>query len=487
VAARDVLEAGGNAADAAVALYFALAVTFPSSASLGGGGACLIHVADAKKVEAIDFMPRASAEGRLAVPGSVRGMGALHARYGSLPWAQLLGAAEQMARLGTPTSRALARELATAEAAIMQDAGIRAVFAPGGRLLAEGEPLQQIELASVIAQIRQRGASELNSGHLANTFVDAVGSIGGRISMDSMRGAAPQFVDALSVPWGDHVLATTPPPAAGGALAVELIEMLSKGRDYAGASEAEKPHLLVEAMKRAFADRGRWMQPGGDSADPPETIVAADRVAALMEGYSPEAPTPVSALPSAPAGGPENPWATGFVTVDRTGLAVACNFTMNDLFGTGRMAPGTGIIIAPAPGPDGASAADLGPLMVVNANTGGFYYAAAASGGTTAPTAMAQVFLHGWAEEHSLADAVGAKRLHHNGEPDAVFYEPGESEPVLEALQKMGHKIQPVQIIGRVNAVWCPGNIVRKPETCQASADPRADGLALLLLNESGS
>ncbi|MBX6322295.1 MAG: gamma-glutamyltransferase [Rhodospirillaceae bacterium] len=488
VAARDVLQAGGNAADAAVTLYFTLAVTLPSSASLGGGGMCLIHDPQAKKVEALDFMPRAAAEGGLAVPASARAMGALHARFGRLPWAQLLGGPEQMARLGVPTSRALARELATAGEGLLRDEAMRSIFAPHGHLLEEGEPLQQIELASVLAQLRQRGAADLNTGHLATTFVDAVRAMGGSIDVASMRDTTPRFVAPVRLPVGNHVLDAAPPPAAGGALALELIAMLTGPRHYADASDAEKPHLLVEAMKRAFADRARWMRPDGSSSEPAEAIVAPEHAAALMQDYSPDQATPISALPAAPVGGPENPWATGFVVADREGRAVACNVTLNQLFGTGRMVPGMGIVVAPAPGDQGAGAIDLGPMLLVNEHTGAFYYGAAASGGTTAPTAMAQVFLRSVIGKQPLSAAIAAKRLHHNGEPDIVFVEPGESPEVLDALHRLGHRTEEAQIIGRVAAVWCSGGMQAKTETCQAMSDPRADGLALLLLNdESGS
>jgi gamma-glutamyltranspeptidase/glutathione hydrolase len=145
------------------------------------------------------------------------------------------------------------------------------------------------------------------------------------------------------------------------------------------------------------------------------------------------------------------------------------------------MAPGTGIILAPAPNERGAGAAALGPVMLVNQNTGNFFFAAAASGGTTAPTAIAQVYLGAVVEERPLLDVVVAKRLHHNGDPDLVFHEPGDSAARLEALRQRGHALEEVPIIGRVNAVWCPDGTPRTPESCQAAADPRADGLAVLL------
>jgi gamma-glutamyltranspeptidase/glutathione hydrolase len=336
----------------------------------------------------------------------------------------------------------------------------------------------------VLGQIRQRGAGEFYSGALAKSFVAAVRSIGGDLSIDALRAVTPQFLDPVRMPVGDHVLNVAPPPAAGGIYAAELIRMLTSARDYEAASEAEKPHLLVEAMKRAIADREGWMRPDGSSSVDPATLVSAEHAAALMQDYSPDRPTPVASLPTPPVARPENPWATGFVVVDRRGQAVACNLTMNMLFGTGRMAPGTGIFLAPAPGAGGASDVDLGPIMLVNEHTGGFHYAAVGSGGTTAPTAMAQVFLANVLAETGIADAIGARRLHHNGDPDIVFHEPGEPPARLDILKAMGYRTEQVEILGRVNAVSCSGGIARKPQTCQAASDTRANGLALLLLSD---
>lgn len=154
---------------------------------------------------------------------------------------------------------------------------------------------------------------------------------------------------------------------------------------------------------------------------------------------------------------------------------------MNDLFGSGRVAPGTGIILAPAPNPEGAGATALGPMIMSNAPTGGFYYAAAASGGPTAATAMASVFLGVAALDQPLEQAVAAKRIHHNGNPDVVFYEAGVSSALLEGLAERGHQTAEAGILGRLAAVWCPLGLPSNPESCQAAADPRSNGLAVVL------
>ena len=168
IVARDVLSAGGNAADAAVALAFALSVTLPSRAGLGGGGACLAYSARDKSVsegtpEGVMFTPvappggGAGADRPAAVPMLPRGLYLLHARYGRLPFESLVVPAEQLARFGTPATRALVRDLTLVAGPLLADPNARAVFAPNGTPLAEGQTLSQPDLASTLTQIRTRG------------------------------------------------------------------------------------------------------------------------------------------------------------------------------------------------------------------------------------------------------------------------------------------------------------------------------------------
>jgi gamma-glutamyltranspeptidase/glutathione hydrolase len=479
---RDVLSAGGTAADAAVAMYFTLAVTLPSEAGLGGGGVCLIHDPAERTTEALEFLPRAAPGGEVALPGNVRGMAALHARYGALRWEQLLAAPENLARFGTPMSRALAREAATAEDLLRADPELAAIFfKPDGTLLDEGDNFRQVNLAAAIGQIRQQGGGALYVGSFAATLADAAQSIGAPLTTEALRGTLPSFRDTVRLDYGNHVLHVPPPPAAGGLVEAQLIGLLTEGHDYGEAPASERPHLLAEASKRVFAEQTRWMQPDGSSSENPATLLGATHLNRLMENYQAAAATPAAELDPPPAGRPENPWATGFVAVDRRGRAVACNVTMNGLFGAGRVAPGTGIILAPAPNAAGAGATALGPMILSNTPTGELFYAAAASGGPTAATAMAAVFL-GVAElDEPLEQAVAATRIHHNGNPDAVFYEEGLSSEALGSLTDRGHQVGEAGILGRVGAVWCPEGLPVEPDSCQAAADTRSSGLAVIL------
>lgn len=479
---RDVLSAGGTAADAAVAMYFTLAVTLPSEAGLGGGGVCLVHDPQAKTTEALDFLPRAAPEGRVALPGNVRGMAALHARYGALRWEQLLGAAESLARFGTPMSRALAREAATAEERLRSDPELASIFFKAdGTLLDEGENFRQVNLASSIGQIRQKGAGAMYVGPFAATLSEAAQSVGAPLTVEALRETVPSFRETLRLPIGNHLLHVAPPPAAGGVVEAQLIGLLTEGRSYADASASERPHLFAEASMRVFADRAAWMQPDGTSGSDPSALLTASHIDGLMESYNSGSATPAASFTPRPVAAPENPWATGFVAVDRRGRAVACNVTQNDIFGSGRVAPGTGIILAPAPGPSGVGSTALGPMILSNAPTGGFYYAAAASGGTTAATAMSAVFLDTVMAEQPLDQAMRTARIHHNGDPDIVFHEEGVAPEVLSGLSEKGHEVGEAGILGRVAAVWCAGSLPVKPDSCQAAIDPRSSGLAVVL------
>lgn len=478
VVARDVLSAGGSAADAAVALYFALSVTMPSTAALGGGGVCLVHDSEKKTTEVLDFLPRAAPDGRVAVPLAVRGMAALQARYGKLRWEQLLGPAEQMARLGTPTSRALARELATAADSLSQDPEMARIFLRAdGTPLQEGDPLRQEMLGSVLTQLRIKGAGEFYTGPLAHTIADAAQSLGAPLTIEALRNAKPEFKPALEVSFGDHTIYLSQPPAAGGIIFGQMVQMLVDVHDFEDTPDSERPHLVAEASERAFLDRPNWMLPDGTTKVDPAGLITEDYANKLMKGY--DKAHAMSAQPVAELA-PENPWASGFVTADADGNAVACNVTMNNLFGAARMAPGTGILLAPAPNTRGAGYRSLGPVLMANKSTGEFFFAGAASGGETAATSLAQVFVRTADAKQSLTDAMAAPRFHHNGTPDVVFTESIDNSQSASALAQRGHQTQQIDTIGRVNAIWCPKSLQRDATTCSAEADPRAYGLAVV-------
>lgn len=212
---REILLAGGNATDAAVAMYFALAVTLPSAASLGASGACVVHNDKTKKAEAFVFPPIA-APGAVkgtpfSVPIGVRAVTLMHVRHGQLRWEQTVSPAERLARFGFPVSRALARDLQAGGALLGADAEARRIFGNSS----EGTLITQPELAAVLGSIRQRGGAEFFQGALARTFSEQVSQAGGSLPFDTLRGAIPTAAAPLSVSHYRSRVYVAPSPAAG--------------------------------------------------------------------------------------------------------------------------------------------------------------------------------------------------------------------------------------------------------------------------------
>ena len=483
---REVLSAGGSAVDAATAVFFALSVTLPSSAGLGGGGVCVVHDNETKTTEALEFLARApaavppSATRPSAVPGNLRGFFALHAKYGRLRWSRLVSPAESLARFGIQVSRAFAHDMAKVEKALMADAESRRTFArPGGRgLVREGDFLRQLHLATVLARLRSRGPGDFYVGQLARKLVAQVAQVGGSLSIQDLRDYAPVWRDTIRIPYGNKTVHFAPPPAAAGAVEAQMWSMLVGDGRYDGASAEERKHLLAEVALRAYADRGRWIRGNGNSAVPAQQLVAEERIEKLMSTYVGDRHVAAEQLDPAPVERRENAAQTSFVVVDPEASAVACTLTMNSRFGTGRIVPGTGILLAALPGKGGRGAVSVGPMLLINHNVNEFFLAVAASGGVTAPTAMMNVIVELLVEGKSLEAAMAAKRVHHSGVPDLVYYEKGLDEAVLQTLTARGHRIAATPVLGKVNAIHCPDGIPPEPGTCSVRTDPRGFGLA---------
>ena len=259
-----MLSAGGTAADAAVALGFALAVTLPSRAGLGGGGACLV-LASGQPVEAVSFLPRApahpgTAERPAAVPMLARGLYALHSKYGNRTFDSLLGPAETMARDGVTAPRAFVRDLAIVAGPLAADPAARSTFFPNGRPVQEGALLLQPGLASTIAELRQSGVGDLYQGVLAHLFVDATRDAGGGLTIADLRGALPDFPTPLVLPAGDEQVAFLPPPADGGLAAAAAWQTLQAIRPHWRRPAAVRSRSR-RSSARAAATRRRCSRP----------------------------------------------------------------------------------------------------------------------------------------------------------------------------------------------------------------------------------
>ncbi|TDH59597.1 gamma-glutamyltranspeptidase [Dankookia rubra] len=361
LAGRQVLSAGGTAVDAAVAAAFMMTVTLPSRVGIGGGGACLVFDPQKAAVEAVMFLPRgrsavpAGADRPAAVPLMARGLFALHTRRSSRPFEELLAPAEQRARFGTEVSRGLAADLAAVSGPLLADPTAQGIFGrAGGGPKQAGDTMVQAELAGTLGQLRLAGVGDMHQGTLARRLEETSRIVGGNLTLDELRAALPDLLAPLEVASrnGDRV-AFLPPPADGGLAAAAAFEALRGGAD------------IAQGEARGLAAAAAWRARGGD----PKALVTATGLP----------PAQFGALPAS----------AGLVTFDRRGIAVSCAFTMNNLFGTGRVVPGMGFLLAAAPGIGTVQPPLLSAAIAYNPNLRGFRLAAAASGQQEAPIGVA--------------------------------------------------------------------------------------------------
>jgi len=481
---RDILTAGGNAVDAAVGLYFALSVTLPSSASLGGGGVCLVRDHETEKLEMIDFLPRApkntlqNADRPAALPGNPRGFYALHSKYGTLRWEGLLSPAENLARFGNQVSRAFSSDLKKVSTALMKDQGSQRVFGGnGGMSVGEADFVEQLNLAVTLTVLRTRGPGPFYNGGFARNFVEAVNQAGGGFTVEDLRSHVPIWRDPVKVKIGNDMAYFAGPPTVGGVTGAQLLSLLLDDDRYEDASETEKEHMFVDAAMRTYASRANWMSLNNKVSKSAGVILSEAQTERLTAGYDEN--KKVNPIAVNPALGPrqENPAATSFVTVDRFGNAVACNLTMNNLFGTGRMAGETGILLAARPGQNGRGPISLGPVMVINDHNGELKFGGAASGGVTAPVALVRVLANTMVRELPLKEAIAQGRLHHGGFPDRVYYEATVPAGAISGLRSKGHELAQTRPLGLVNGFYCPEGLPSNPKLCTMEADPRGFGL----------
>jgi gamma-glutamyltranspeptidase/glutathione hydrolase len=413
---RTILAAGGTAADAAVAVGFALMVTLPSRASLGGGGACLAYSPFVKTggeadPQAFVFVARAASGGGArpaAVPMTARGLLLMQAVYGYTPIQQLIGPAQRLAALGVPVSQAFEKDLSVVSGPLLADPAARAVFGTSdGAPLGVGQMMVQPDLANTLDSLRTKGVIDLYQGDTAEALVSGSAMAGGPISMADLAQAVPHEEAPIALHDGGNVLTFLPPPADGGLAAAAAFAQLR--RDPTNVAGANAAALAVATAYRS----------GADAADPTALLKDSN----LPGGHLP----PLAA-------------ATSFVTLDGTGAAVACTLTMNNLFGTGRIAPGTGILLAAAPTLGQAPLLSAG--LIWNKPTNSFRAAIGGTGQEGAPLAVALT-----------ADY---------------------------ALRRSGRDFGTiVPDPGRANAVNCPDRVPGNFKSCVWITDPRGEGLAI--------
>ncbi len=481
---REILGNNGNAVDAAVGMAFTMAVTLPSRAGLGGGGACVVHKRDDRVQQALLFFPGVG-DGGAAVPGLARGMAALHARHGLTRWAELVRPAEELAAFGYEVTRAFRQDLARGRDRLGPDARRMFLGADGG-LPEVGQRLKRPALGTALAGIRQRGAGHLTTGSFARGLVEGAQAAGHGLALADLRDQVPAYVAPATASFGEHTLVTPPAPVGGAASVPAAWTRLGEaGPGEAG--DAQRWQGLFEAWRAA----ARESRESGTA----DAFAGADGAAA----------------------GPGDVGA-GFAVGDRFGNMVACGLTMNALFGSGDVAGGTGILMA-EPMPAARAARAVAPAVIGNTYNGRGLFAATATGGGVPGAVMLDVLARidaagGIARPYTtvaegvkrtqqrregaanrgagagmsvaasraarIAPLVNAARVGLAADGGAVRYERGVPAAIPDGLQKAGYQVMPVRAVGRISVVHCPRGPVESPGSCTAAADPRGNGLAVI-------
>ena len=515
----NVLERGGNAVDAAVAIGFALAVTVPKAGNIGGGGFMLVHIADSNENAAIDYRETAPAATSadvflgpdqqadpaksrdsglgVGVPGTVAGLSLALDRFGSgkFTLAELVASAVRLARDGVAIRDDLFDSLQRGQQRLARwPAAARIFLKSDGAAPALGDKLVQPELAEVLEAIGREGPRAFYVGPVADKIVTSVRQAGGLMTRRDLEDYAPIIRDPIYGTYRGYEIVSMPPPSSGG---VHLVEMLNILEGYPsgmiGSGSPTALHLQLEAMKLAYADRAQYLG-DSDSVDVPlKRLISKSYAAELRQKIDMRRATPAREIRpdiAVPAGGGNT---THFSVVDEAGNVVANTYTLNFNFGLGLVAEGTGILLnnelddfaakagapnafglvggaANAPGPDKRPLSSMSPTIVFKDAKP--VLVTGAPGGSRIITTVLQVIMNTIDGHMSIGDAVSAPRVHHQWSPDEVVVEPNFSPDKARALTALGHKVRFGPLFGSAHS------IAIAPEAMTGAADLRARGAA---------
>jgi len=493
----EMLERGGNAVDAAVAVGFALAVTCPRAGNIGGGGFMVIHLAEDNRAVTVDYRetapaaatptmfldeqgkpdPKKSRDSGLAVgvPGTVAGLVLAHRQFGSgkLTLAELIAPAIALAKRGFAVDEALADSLLRARERLARWPASTAIFFDGEEPLHEGDRLIQPDLANTLQAIAENGPDAFYTGRIAEQIAQAVRNAGGIMAKNDL--AAYQAIERPVVhgSYRGYDVISMPPPSSGG---VALIEMLNILEDYDLTKlgrGVDAFHYMIEAMKRAYADRAAYMGDPDQVAIPVAGLISKTYAATLRAQILVRA-TPAKDIRAGKPSGSEGTNTTHFSVIDRDGNAVSNTYTLNFSYGLGLVAEGTGVLLnnelddftakpgaanayglvgfgANLPEPGKRPLSSMTPTIVLK--DGRPFLITGSPGGSRIITAVLQVIVNAIDFHMSIADAVSAPRLHNQWWPDQTFVESGFDPTVLDALRARGHAIEVSEPLTAANSI----------------------------------
>ncbi|WP_460764225.1 gamma-glutamyltransferase [Lysobacter fragariae] len=509
-AGLDMMRQGGNAFDAAVAVSATLSVVEPISSGIGGGGFFLLHDAKSGKDVFVDARETAPAsatpqafldkDGELnrdratngpwsaGIPGLPAALVHLSQKYGRLPLKTTLAPAIRIAREGFEVYPRLEKGYGSRREVMERYRGTRAVFLADGTPPVAGEVLKQPDLARTLELLADKGFDGFYRGEVASKLLAAVKEEGGKWRADELSGYQVKEREPLRLHYRNWDVTTAPPPSSGGVALAEILQIL-EGWDLAKLDDAHRRHLVVEAERRAYRDRTIYLGDPDFVKVPMARLLSRDYAAGLRATIHPDKATPSELLPGQPA--PlEDEETTHFSIIDGDGNRVACTQTVNLLYGSGMVAPGTGVLLnnemddfALRPGTPNAfgvmgfeaNAPKAGKRML-SSMTPSFIESPdklAVIGAPGGSRIITQVLLGilGYDAGLSAQQVAALPRYHHQWLPDVISAEAGAIDPAtITALQAMGHAVSAGEPIwGNLQTVsWD-----KRANTLEGGSDPR--------------
>lgn len=492
----DVLKGGGNAVDAAIAVAYALAVTFPEAGNIGGGGFMTIRMADGRTTF-LDFretapgaatatmyqdakgnvIPLLSTRGHKAVgiPGTVAGLELARTRFGTRPRAALMASAISLARDGFVLDAGDAQMLEEGAADFAKDAPSAAIFLNKGKPWLKGQRLVQADLGRTLQQIAVGGADAFYKGPIAQKLVAASKAGGGIMAMADFAAYRAIERKPIECDYRGFKVTSAPPPSSGGVVICETLNILEGYKlGELGFHSAQGIHYTTEALRRAFRDRNLNL---GDPAFVTADIshfISKDYADQLRAGIDPDKATPSASLGGV-GSAKEGSSTTHFSVVDAQGNAVSLTYTLNDWFGARVTAAGTGILLndemddfsakpgSPnmyglVEGTNNAIAPGKRPLSsmtpTIVTKDGKLVMVVGTPGGSHIPTGVLQVMINVIDHRMDISEATEAPRIHAQWMPDVIYSEKhGISAETLAALKAKGHVVEPMDFWNQIAAI----------------------------------
>lgn len=480
----EVLKQGGNAVDAAVAVGYALAVVYPTAGNIGGGGFMTLRLKDGT-VDFIDFrekaplaatktmylddkgnvVPNASLDGYLAVgvPGTVKGLELAREKYGTKPRADLIAPAIHLAKDGFTLNQGDATILAGGAKRLAQNPEAAKIFLKAdGKPYGAGEVLKQADLANVLEGIAAKGPDAFYKGMPAEAIAKASAAAKGILTTEDFTSYAVRQIKPVECDYHGYHIISSPPPSSGGVIICEILNILEayplREQGFGAASTVNQ---MVEAMRYAYVDRNSALGDPDFIKNPISKMLSKDYASEIRAQI-----TPGKAGKSAdlkPFGGKESTETTHYSIIDKDGNAVSVTYTLNGSFGAGVVAPGTGILLnnemddftskpgvanlyglvqgeANAIAPKKTPLSSMSPTIITK--DGKPFMVIGSPGGSRIITITLESILNVVDFGMDISQAVNAPRIHHQWQPDKVFYEPYALSPdTIAKLKDMGYTL----------------------------------------------